>query len=76
MSSAKIYLRLLQYLRPYIPKTLMAVACMILATSASLYVPWIVRDVIDGVLVNKDEALLNVITIGIVVGFALRGFFV
>jgi len=76
MSSAKIYLRLLQYLRPYIPKTLMAVACMILATSASLYVPWIVRDVIDGVLVNKDKDLLNVITIGIVVVFALRGFFV
>ena len=76
MSSAKIYLRLLQYLRPYIPKTLMAVACMILATSASLYVPWIVRDVIDGVLVNKDKALLNVITVGIVVVFALRGFFV
>jgi subfamily B ATP-binding cassette protein MsbA len=76
MSSAKIYLRLLQYLRPYIPKTMMAVACMILATSASLYVPWIVRDVIDGVLVNKDKALLNVITIGIVVVFALRGFFV
>ena len=76
MSSAKIYLRLLQYLRPYIPKTLMAVACMILATSASLYVPWIVRDVIDGVLVNKDKALLNVITVGIVIVFALRGFFV
>lgn len=76
MSSAKIYLRLLQYLRPYIPKTLMAVACMILATSASLYVPWIVRDVIDGVLVNKDKSLLNVITVGIVIVFALRGFFV
>ncbi|NMC32238.1 MAG: lipid A export permease/ATP-binding protein MsbA [Veillonellaceae bacterium] len=76
MSSAKIYLRLLQYLRPYIPQTIMAVACMILATSASLYVPWIVRDVIDGVLVNKDEMLLNAITAGIVVVFALRGFFV
>ena len=76
MSSAKIYLRLLQYLRPYIPQTLMAVACMVLATSASLYVPWIVRDVIDGVLVNKDEVLLNAITAGIVIVFALRGFFV
>jgi subfamily B ATP-binding cassette protein MsbA len=54
----------------------MAVACMLLATSASLYVPWIVRDVIDGVLVNKDILLLNAITIGIVVVFALRGFFV
>ena len=76
MSSAKIYLRLLQYLKPYIPQTLMAVACMVLATSASLYVPWIVRDVIDGVLVNKDEMLLNAITAGIVIVFALRGFFV
>ena len=76
MSSAKVYLRLLQYLRPYIPQTIMAVACMVLATSASLYVPWIVRDVIDGVLVNKDIVLLNAITAGIVIVFALRGFFV
>jgi subfamily B ATP-binding cassette protein MsbA len=49
---------------------------MLMATSASLYVPWIVRDVIDGVLVNKDILLLNAITAGIVVVFALRGFFV
>ena len=76
MTSAAIYLRLLRYLRPYIPQTLMAVACMLMATSASLYVPWIVRDVIDGVLVNKDILLLNAITAGIVVVFALRGFFV
>ncbi len=76
MTSAAIYLRLLRYLRPYIPQTLMAVVCMLMATSASLYVPWIVRDVIDGVLVNKDILLLNAITAGIVVVFALRGFFV
>ena len=75
MSSSQIYLRLLKYLRPYVPQTVMAVICMTLATSASLYVPWIVRDVIDGVLVNKDLGLLNVITAGIVVVFALRGFF-
>jgi len=76
MTSAAVYLRLLRYLRPYIPQTIMAVICMLLATSASLYVPWIVRDVIDGVLVNKDILLLNAITAGIIVVFALRGFFV
>ena len=76
MTSMEVYLRLLKYLRPYIPKTIMAVICMLLATSASLYVPWIVRDVIDGVLVNKDILLLNAITAGIVVVLALRGFFV
>ena len=75
MNSAQIYLRLLKYLRPYIPQTIMAIICMLLATSASLYIPWIVRDVIDGVLVNKDIVLLNAITAGIVVVFALRGFF-
>ena len=69
MTSMEVYLRLLKYLRPYIPKTIMAVICMLLATSASLYVPWIVRDVIDGVLVNKDILLLNAITAGIVVVF-------
>ena len=76
MTSVAVYLRLLRYLRPFVPQTIMAVACMLLATSASLYVPWIVRDVIDGVLVNKDILLLNAITAGIVVVFALRGFFV
>jgi subfamily B ATP-binding cassette protein MsbA len=76
MSASVIYLRLLRYLRPYVPQTLMAVGCMLLATSASLYVPWIVRDVIDGVLVNKNVLLLNAITGGIVLVFALRGFFV
>ena len=76
MTSVAVYLRLLRYLRPYVPQTIMAVACMLLATSASLYVPWIVRDVIDGVLVNKDILLLNAITAGIVVVFALRGFLV
>ena len=75
MNSSRIYLRLLKYLRPYVPKTIMAVICMTLATCSSLYVPWIVRDVIDGVLVNKDIVLLNTITIGILVVFALRGFF-
>ena len=75
MTSTRIYLRLLKYLRPYVPKTIMALICMVLATSASLYVPWIVRDVIDGVLVNKDIVLLNTITAGILVVFALRGFF-
>jgi len=76
MTAMMIYMRLLRYLRPYIPQTMMAVGCMLMSTTASLYVPWIVRDVIDGVLVNKDILLLNLITAGILVVFALRGFFV
>ena len=76
VNSAAVYFRLLGYLRPYVIHTTLAMACMLLATASSLYVPWIVRDVIDGVLVAKDTSLLNTITIGIVVVFIFRGLFV
>jgi len=52
-----------------------AVFCIILAASATLYVPWILRDVIDEVLTTKDMSMLNTITIGIVIVYFLRGIF-
>jgi subfamily B ATP-binding cassette protein MsbA len=70
-----IYMRLLQYVKPYISRMIVAIFCIILAASANLYVPWILRDVIDKVLTNKDMSLLNTIAIGIVIVFLLRGIF-
>jgi subfamily B ATP-binding cassette protein MsbA len=52
-----------------------AVLCIILAASATLYVPWILRDVIDEVLTTKNMSMLNTITIGIVIVYFLRGIF-
>ncbi len=69
------YMRLLQYIRPYLPRMFVAVFCIILAASATLYVPWILRDVIDEVLTTKDMSMLNTITIGIVIVYFLRGIF-
>jgi len=71
----KMYLRLLKYIRPYIKRMVLAVFCIILAASANLYVPWILRDIIDDVLATKDMAMLNAIASGIVVVFFLRGIF-
>ncbi|MBP2638352.1 MAG: putative multidrug export ATP-binding/permease protein [Firmicutes bacterium] len=71
----KLYLRLLSYARPYLPRLALAVVCILVAASANLYVPWIIKDVIDGVLASKDMVKLNAITIGIVVVFFLRGIF-
>jgi len=70
-----IYVRLLQYIKPYIPRMIVAIFCIILAASANLYVPWILRDVIDEVLTTKNMSLLNTIAIGIVIVFLLRGIF-
>lgn len=70
-----IYVRLLKYIRPYLPRVAVAILCIILAASANLYVPWIMRDVIDEVLTTKNMSMLNNIAIGIVVVFFLRGIF-
>ena len=40
-----IYLRLLQYVKPYLPRMIAAIFCIIFAASANLYVPWILKDV-------------------------------
>ncbi|AJQ25964.1 lipid A export permease/ATP-binding protein MsbA [Pelosinus fermentans] len=69
------YTRLLQYIKPYLPRMVVAVFCIILAASATLYVPWILREVIDEVLTTKNMSMLNTITIGIVIVYFLRGIF-
>lgn len=70
-----IYLRLLKYIKPYLKRMVVAIFCIILAASANLYVPWILRDIIDEVLTTKNMSMLNTIASGIVVVFFLRGIF-
>ena len=71
----KNYTRLLAYIRPYLKRLCFAIVCIIFAAGANLYVPWIIKDMIDKVLVDKDFALLNLICIGIVLVFLFRGIF-
>lgn len=69
------YKRLLSFIKPYIPRLCLAVVCIVAAAAANLYVPWVIKDMIDGVLAEKDMLLLNTIVIGILVVFFLRGIF-
>ena len=71
----KIYLRLLSYVRPYLRRLALAIVCILVASGTNLYVPWIIKDVIDGVLASKDMAMLNTIAGGIVLVFMVRGIF-
>ncbi|WP_312563040.1 lipid A export permease/ATP-binding protein MsbA [Anaerospora sp.] len=70
-----MYKRLISYIRPYMGRMITAIACIILAAGGNLAVPWIIKDVIDQVLINKDMAMLNIIAIGILIIFFLRGIF-
>ena len=71
----KDYKRLILFIKPYWKALGIAVVCIVMSAAANLYVPWIIRDMIDKVLMEKDMLLLNVIAIGIVVVFLIRGVF-
>lgn len=69
------YKRLISYVRPYMGRMIAAVVCIVLAAGGNLAVPWIIKDVIDQVLINKDMVMLNIIAAGILLIFFLRGIF-
>jgi len=71
----KNYKRLLLYIKPYLKRLGLAIICIIMAAAANLYLPWIIKDMIDKVLMDKDMMMLNLIAIGIVVVFLIRGVF-
>ena len=70
-----IYLRLLRYIKPYGKKLAEAVVCIVIAAAANLYLPWIIKDMIDKVLAERDMEMLNLICVGIIVTFLIRGIF-
>ncbi|WP_110954107.1 lipid A export permease/ATP-binding protein MsbA [Anaerosinus massiliensis] len=69
------YKRLLFYMKPYMPRFTVAILCIIFAAAGNLYVPWIMKDVIDEVLAQKNMTMLNTIAVGIVIVFFFRGIF-
>ncbi len=71
----KNYMRLLAYIKPYTKRLALAVVCIIMAAGANLYLPWIIKDMIDDVLMSKDMVMLNLIAAGILVVMFTRGVF-
>jgi len=70
-----VYRRLFRYIKPYSFRIVAAAVCIVLAALANLYVPWVIKDVIDDVLSEKNMGMLNIIAGGIVIVFFLRGIF-
>ncbi|MDU5888447.1 MAG: ABC transporter ATP-binding protein [Dialister sp.] len=66
------YKRLLSYLKPYKKLLMLSVFFMIFVSLSNLVVPWIIKDVIDRVLENKDLGMLYIIIVVILVTFFIR----
>ncbi len=70
-----LYLRTIRYIKPYIMLLLGAGICTVGATGGTVYLPWIIKDIVDDVLSRKDLAMLNYIAMSIVAVFIARGLF-
>ncbi|MCQ2363471.1 MAG: ABC transporter ATP-binding protein/permease [Acidaminococcaceae bacterium] len=73
--SFKLYIRLLKNVWPYRVRLFFAGVCTICASAAMVYLPWIIRDVVDQILRDKDAEKLMYIALSIIVVFIFRGFF-
>ncbi|MCS6319661.1 MAG: ATP-binding cassette domain-containing protein, partial [Nitrospira sp.] len=75
MSLIKQYLRLLTYLNPYRFRLGAAFLCALLVAGLSAAYAWLVRPVLDGLFISKDESLLLVLPIAILAVAVLKGVF-
>lgn len=70
-----LYLRILSYIKPYMHRLIFAMFCTIMAAAGNLYIPWIIKDMIDEVLADTNGTMLNWIAASIIAIFVVRGLF-
>ena len=70
-----LYLRLLQFVKPYWARLAVAMACMICVSAASAGSAFLVKPVLDEVFLKKDLDMLKLIPLAIVGLFILKGVF-
>jgi ABC-type multidrug transport system fused ATPase/permease subunit len=58
-----LYIRILNYVKPYKNILAAALVCTVLAAGGNLYLPWIIKDMVDKVLSEKDSMMLNLIAV-------------
>lgn len=68
-----LYIRALLYVKPYLFRAMCAGICTIIAAGGTAYLPWVIKDMVDQVLRDKNTEMLNYIALSIVVIFVIRG---
>ncbi|MDK2959341.1 MAG: ATP-binding cassette, subfamily bacterial MsbA [Synergistaceae bacterium] len=68
-----VYLRLLACARPYRKRFFLAVGCMFLASACNVVPPWLLKNVVDDVLIARNTTILNTLPFLLVALFAGKG---
>ncbi len=74
MSRTRVYLRLLEYLRPYWFRFGVAVVCTIVVGGLNAYPAYLVQHVINDILISKRSDIVLLICLSLVVVYAVKGF--
>lgn len=71
--SMEIYLRVLSYAKPYTKRIASALFCMFVVSGCAVVPPWLMKNVVDDVLIRKDLFMLNVIAVTLVAVYVVKG---
>lgn len=69
------YIRLWGYCLPYKKRLLAAIASMILSALFGIVPPWLMKNVVDDVLIKGQSMMLNLLAVGVVVLFFGKALF-
>ena len=69
------YMRLLGYCVPYRKRLVTALVCMVLSAVFGIIPPWLIKNVVDDVLIAKRMNMLNLLACGVVVLYVLKAVF-
>ena len=73
-NDARLYKRLLLYVKPYWRTFLIAIVSMLVLAISDPAIPALIKPMLDGAFIEKDPATMKWVPILFVVLFAVRGF--
>jgi len=73
MTSSQLYLRLLTYVKPYWRAFAVSILGMIAVAATEPLVPALMKPMLDGTFVNKDQAMMRLVPVVIILIFLVRG---
>ncbi|MDL2264036.1 ABC transporter ATP-binding protein, partial [Synergistaceae bacterium OttesenSCG-928-I11] len=71
----KPYLRVLAYCKPYLGRLGAALSCMALSALFGIAPPWLIKNVVDDVLIRGDSDMLNILALSVIILYAFKAAF-
>lgn len=73
MTNSQLYLRLLSYVKPYWRTFLLSIFATAVTAATEPLLPALLKPMLDGTFVNRDEAIVRLVPIFILLIFLVRG---